>query len=84
MVSYDMYSVINKGEIAIMTTTRMLDRKGFTFFFPHFLRHYLFFSFYTCQPFCIYRHDIFYLKSAKIFRKGPIISEDGRRRSKDF
>ena len=38
MVSYNMYSVIIKGEIAIMTTTRMLDRKGFTFFFPHFCK----------------------------------------------
>ena len=31
---------------------------------------------HTCQPFYIYRRDIFYLKSAKIFRGGPIISED--------
>ena len=38
-------------------------------------------SFYTCQPFYIYRRDIFYLKSAKIFRRGPIISEDVRRLS---
>ena len=38
---------------------------------------------YTCQRFYIYRHDIFYLKSAKIFRMGPIISEDVRRRSED-
>ena len=36
---------------------------------------------YTCQPFYIYRRDIFYLKSAKIFRRGPIISEDVRRLS---
>ena len=35
MVLHDMYSGINKGEIAIMTTTCMLDRKGFAFFFPH-------------------------------------------------
>ena len=41
-------------------------------------------AFYTRQPFYIYRRDIFYLKSAKIFRKGPIIPEDVRRRSKDF
>ena len=41
-------------------------------------------SFYTCQPFYIYRRDIFYLKSAKIFRRGPIISEDVRRLSEDF
>ena len=41
-------------------------------------------AFYTCQPFYIYRRDIFYLKSAKIFRKGPIIPEDVRRRSEDF
>ena len=27
-------------------------------------------AFYTRQPFYIYRRDIFYLKSAKIFRKG--------------
>ena len=39
---------------------------------------------YTCQLFYIYRRDIFYLKSAKIFRRGPIISEDVRRRSEDF
>ena len=39
---------------------------------------------YTCQAFYIYRRDIFYLKSAKIFRRGPIISEDVRRRSEDF
>ena len=39
---------------------------------------------YPCQPFYIYRRDIFYLKSAKIFRKGPIIPEDVRRRSEDF
>ena len=39
---------------------------------------------YTRQPFYIYRHDIFYLKRAKIFRRGPIISEDVRRRSEDF
>ena len=36
------------------------------------------------QPFYIYRRDIFYLKSAKIFRRGPIISEDVRRLSEDF
>ena len=41
-------------------------------------------AFYTRQPFYIYRRDIFYLKSAKIFRKGPIIPEDVRRRSEDF
>ena len=34
---------------------------------------------YTCQLFDIYRRDTFYLKSAKIFRRGPIISEDVRR-----
>ena len=39
MVSYDMYSVINKGEIA-MTTTRMLDCKRFAFFFHIFVKHY--------------------------------------------
>ena len=39
---------------------------------------------YTCQLFYIYRRDIFYLKSAKIFRRGPIISEDVRRLSEDF
>ena len=38
MLSYDMYSVIIKGEIAIMTTTCMLDHKGFAFFFPHFCK----------------------------------------------
>ena len=49
------------------------------------LYHYtvLFHHCYTCQPFYIYRRDIFYLKSAKIFRRGPIISEDVRRRSED-
>ena len=41
-------------------------------------------AFYTRQPFYIYRRDIFYLKSAKIFRRGLIISENVRRRSKDF
>ena len=41
-------------------------------------------TFYTCQPFYIYRRDIFYLKSAKIFHRAPIISEDVRRRSEDF
>ena len=41
-------------------------------------------AFYTRQPFYIYRRDIFYLKSAKIFHKGPIIPEDVRRRSEDF
>ena len=35
-------------------------------------------------PFYIYRRDLFYLKSAKIFRRGPIISEDVRRLSEDF
>ena len=39
---------------------------------------------YTCQPFYIYRRDIFYLKSAKIFRRGPIISEDVRRCYEEF
>ena len=39
---------------------------------------------YTRQPIYIYRRDIFYLKSAKIFRKGPIISEDVRRRYEEF
>ena len=39
---------------------------------------------YTCQPFYIYRRDIFYLKNAKIFRWGPIIFEDVRRRSEDL
>ena len=39
---------------------------------------------YTCQPFYVYRRDIFYHKSAKIFRRGLITSEDVRRRSKDF
>ena len=39
---------------------------------------------YTYQPFYIYRRDIFYHKSTKIFRRGPIISEDARRRSEDF
>ena len=39
---------------------------------------------YTHQPFYICRRDIFYLKRAKIFRRGPIISEDVRRRSEDF
>ena len=38
---------------------------------------------YTRQTFYIYRRDIFYLKRAKIFRRGPIISEDVRRRSED-
>ena len=33
-------------------------------------------AFYTRQPFYIYRREIFYLKSAKIFRKGPMIPED--------
>ena len=37
----------------------------------------------TCQPFYIYRRDIFYLKSAKIFHRGLIISEDVQRRSGD-
>ena len=41
-------------------------------------------SLYTCQPFYIYRREIFYLKSAKIFRRGPIICQDVRRRSEDF
>ena len=40
-------------------------------------------AFYTRQPFYIYRRDICYLKSAKIFCKGPIIPEDVRRRSED-
>ena len=40
--------------------------------------------FQTCQPFYIYRRDIFYLNSSMIFRRGPIISEDVRRRSEQF
>ena len=38
---------------------------------------------YACQPFYIYRLDILYVKSAKNFCRGPIISEDVLKTSKD-
>ena len=44
----------------------------------------LYMWYYTRQPFYIYRRDIFHLKSGKIFRRAPMISEDVRRRSEDF
>ena len=50
-------------------------------------RTFLFLCLPTPALYCIFpviRRDIFYLKSAKIFRRGLIISEDVRRRSEDF
>ena len=39
---------------------------------------------YTCQLFLIYKRDILYFKGARIFKSGPIISEEVRRYSEDF
>ena len=42
------------------------------------------YDFYTCQLFYIYRRDIFYLKSAKIFRRVQSCPKTFRRRYEEF